>query len=72
MLVVFQEKTRKAIEKKVEEAEEEEKAAAVQEKRELFQRIKNEKMRVTRIENHLETVAEVGTCCVVEVSVYVT
>ena len=56
----------------MEEAEEEEKAAAVQEKRELFQRIKNEKMRVTRIENHLETVAEVGTCCVVEVSVYVT
>ena len=33
----------------------------VQERKELFQRIKAQKIRVARIESHLETVAEVSS-----------
>ena len=54
-----QERTRKAIEQKLEEAQLEEKAAVVQERRELFQQRKAQTIRVARIEDHLETVAEV-------------
>ena len=43
----------------MEEHAEEEREAVAQEKRELFQQIKNQKIRVARIESHLETVAEV-------------
>ena len=55
-----QEKTRKAIERKLEETEAEEKEAVAQEKKELFQKIRSEKMRVSRIRSHLQTVEEVG------------
>ena len=56
----LQEKTRKAIEMKLEQTEAEERAAITQEKRELFQKIKNEKIRVSRIKSHLETAEEVS------------
>ena len=52
--------TRKAIERKLEETAAEEKETIAQERRELFQKIKNEKKRVSRIESHLGIVAEVS------------
>ena len=58
--VASQEKTRKAIERKLEETAAEEKEAVAQEKRELFQKIKSVKMRVGRIRSHLQMVEEVG------------
>ena len=61
----MQEKTRKAIERKLEETEAEEREAVAQEKRELFQKIRSEKIRVSRIRSHLDVVEEV---CLIRVN----
>ena len=59
---LLQEKHRRAIEKKLEETALEEKEVAALERKELFQQRKAQKIRVARIESHLETVAEVSGC----------